>query len=130
MKRFWPLILIVVIASVVSSPLMLGAKDATTKGPVLFATVMANGTIVSGQATAVTKIGLGNYMVNFNVDISRCAAVAVAGSVASDSGALVAMPSVHPVAATPTAVQALFVMSGGASGIFVADTSFHLIVAC
>lgn len=129
MKSFWPLVLIVLVAGVVSSPVMLAAKDATTKGPVLFATVMHDGTIASGHATSVTKIDTGNYKVNFNADISKCASVAVAGSVGSDTGAQIAMPSTHPVSGTPTAVQVLFVMNDG-DRIFVADTSFHLIVAC
>ena len=128
MKRFGSAVPLMLIAGVVCSPLPAAAKDATSKGVVLFATVTQNGTIASGHATSVTKLDTGNYKVNFNVDISRCASVAVAGSVGSDSGALLAMPSTHPVSGTPTAVQVLFVMNDG--DLFLADTPFHLIVAC
>ena len=93
---------------------------------VLFAQVAANGTLDnSSGGVSATRLGAGQYAVDFGRDVSACAFVATIGP----SGAGSALGSVN-VADRAVSVEAVFVGTHDALTGALSDRPFHLVVVC
>ena len=93
---------------------------------VLFAQVAANGTVDnSSGGVSATRLGAGQYAVDFDRDVSECAFQATIGP----SGAGSALGSIN-VADRAVSVEAVFVGTHDALTGALADRPFHLVVVC
>jgi hypothetical protein len=142
-RRMWPgLVVAVVAVGVTAVGTSVGApthtdasQDKTQLGaarPKLFAIVKTNGHLyASSGVTGSARAGTGNYLVTFNRDVHKCAAVVSLGGYQLSSSASTGISSgfagALPLGHTVSVLTTRDTPSGGPT---VDDEIFHLIVDC
>jgi hypothetical protein len=104
--------------------------DKGDPGISLYANVTEAGVLESGTATAASRTGQGSYVVTFDRDLSKCAAVSSAGATGSGAWIWSAWDAVSVAGSSGANKVAITFRGPSAGGSQPVDTDFHLIVAC